>query len=63
MLTEEVVPDFFWRFTVGHIEDEMPLNLKEEKGLFHTVKLFLFGGVNYLKDLEENTYYQVLICS
>lgn len=59
VLAEEVVPDCIKKHTVGYIKHKATFKLDEQNTLWNNIRLFIFGGTNYLENLEDNTYFEV----
>lgn len=59
ILAEEVVPDCIKKRTVDNIKQKYTFKLDEQNSPWNIIRLFIFGGTNYLKDLEDNTYFEV----
>ena len=59
VLVEEVVPDCIKKRTMDHIGQKATFKLDELSSPLNLIRLFIFGGTNYLKDLEDNTYFEV----
>lgn len=59
IVAENVVSDCIKRRTMDRIEQKSTFDLHKLTSRWSKVKLFIFGGTNYLEGLEDNTYSEV----